>query len=247
MELIYAGPDPDLLMSVSGEDRAPGLHLSDILKRVIFERDKTFNPASPIEAMVLERGFTWEFILERALAARHQRPGARPAQIQEDGVWLSPDWVSDEGVHEEWKATKKSTRWNFLEKNWYWMPQAQAYLRALLRRNLVQDSFTRFRVWHINGNYSYRAKTSDFHLLDDYWRYDVAFTARELDENWQQLLSAGMRFGLLPQSPVGAALREDLWLNNSTRLTGPNSLTSPDGEAPEPSSRVVPFPPALKP
>jgi len=204
MKILSCGPDADLLMTNSGADRKAGLHLSDITKRMIFERDKTLNPDTPIDSMVLERGFTWETILERSLSARHERPGFRPEQMQEDGIWLSPDWVNPDqrGVqHEEWKATKKTTKHTFESKHWHWLPAAQAYLRALLKRGLARDLVTRFRVWHINGDYSYDSKTSDWLLLNDYWTIDVQFDKRELEDNWRGILQAGRKYGLLPEAP----------------------------------------------
>jgi hypothetical protein len=197
-------------MADSGEDRQPGLHLSDITGRLAYEKDRKLNPDTPMDRQVIDKGFTWETVLERALSARQLRSkhetGYRPKQIQEDGIWLSPDWVnpSQAGVqHEEWKATKKSSKHDFEEKHWHWLPNTMAYLRALLKQGSARDPVTRFRVWFINGDYTYQAKSSDFHLLQDYWRFDIAFEKRELENNWRAILAAGRRFGLIKGEPWG--------------------------------------------
>lgn len=204
MKVLYAGEAPEpLTMTNTGADRKEGLHLSDITRRMTYERDRKLKPDGPIDAMVLERGFTWESILELALSARHERPGYRPDQIQEDGIWMSPDWVNPDGdiQLEEWKATKKSKNRGFDNISWHWMPNSMAYLRALLRRGDVTTRAVRFRIWWINGDYSYESKTSDFHLLEDYWTADVEFTQRELDENWRSILSHAEKYGLLKTPP----------------------------------------------
>lgn len=203
MRVLFAGVDPDLVMMNSGEDRKEGLHLSDITKRMAFERDKKLNPNNPIDAMTLERGFTWEFCLERALSARHKRPGYRPEQIQEDGIWMSPDWVNpDADIQlEEWKATKKTSNRDFMDIGWHWLPNAMSYLRSLLKRKLARTLAIRFRIWFINGDYSFENKTSDLHLFNDYKRVDVQYDKRELEDNWQSILSHGHKYGLLKDEP----------------------------------------------
>jgi hypothetical protein len=200
VRILFAGRDADLVMQNSGEDRKPGLHLSDITGRMAYEKDRKLNPDIAPDKATLDRGFTWETVLERSLSARHKRIGYRPEQLQEDGIWLSPDWVNPDdpdAQHEEWKSTKKSSKYKFDDQHWHWMPSTMAYLRALLKRGIVHSLVTRFRVWYINGDYSYESKSSDRHLFADYWRFDVAFEKRELEENWQRILTAGRRYGLL--------------------------------------------------
>jgi hypothetical protein len=224
-------------MRNTGEGRKEGLHLSDITKRIIYEKDRKFNPDSPIDAMVLERGFTWEAILERSLSGRHVRPGYRPEQMQEDGIWMSPDWLNPDGdvQHEEWKATKKSSKRGFDDVSWHWLPATMAYLRSLLNRGLAKVPITRFRLWWINGDYSFENKTSDWLLLNDYWKVDVEFTERELDDNWNKILAAGQKYGLLKD--------EDTWQKKQSKPSPKLSVVA--GSPPAPSSRkakVLTFP-----
>lgn len=202
MKVLACAPDPDLLMENTGEDRKEGVHLSDILVRMAWEKNRKYHPDAPKDFMVFEQGFTWETVLERALAARQKnRAGERPPQMQEDGVWCSADWIGCEGktrIHEEWKSTKKSIK-SAEEKVQEWLPQAKSYVRALLRRKLIDRPITRFRAWFINGDYSYESKGSDLTLLRDYLKIDIEFDRRELDENWSGIISSGRRFGLLKQ------------------------------------------------
>lgn len=198
MKVLACAPDPELLMENTGEDRKEGVHLSDILVRMAWERDRKYHPDAPKDFMVFEQGFTWETVLERALAARHKnRAGHRPPQLEEDGIWISPDWIGPDG-HEEWKSTKKSLK-SAEEKVQEWLPQAKSYVRALLRRKLIKRPVTTFRAWFINGDYSYESKGSDLTLLRDYLKIQVEFDRRELDENWSGVISNGIRYGLLKQ------------------------------------------------
>lgn len=200
MRVLYAGPARDLVLSNSGEGRKPGVHLSDILKRMAFEKDKKYNPANPIDAMTLECGFTWERILEQALASRHdERVGFRPEQMQEDGIWMSPDWINPNAdiQAEEWKATRKSSK-NYEQKIAEWMPQVMSYVRALRRAKLIDRLAVRIRVWFMVGDWSFENK-GDNTLLRDYWDVDIEFDKRDLEENWRKVIAAGRRYGLLPE------------------------------------------------
>jgi len=241
MKVLFAGPDRDLAMKTSGDDRKKGLHLSDITKRMAYEKDKKLNPNNPIDAMVLERGFTWERVLEIALASRHERPGHRPEQIQEDTIWMSPDWLNteDDPIIEEWKCTKKSLKQGFEGVSWHWLPNAMSYLRAALKRKWVRQSIIRFRLWWMNGDYSYESKSSDYLLLNDYWKVDVEFSKRELEENWQAILASGRRYGLLKE--------EDKWDSRKTPPTEEAPASKRKAVSPVPPTsrkpgRVVMFP-----
>ena len=146
MKVVRFDADPDLRFSTTGEDRAPGLHLSDIIKTMQFERDKKFNPDKPLDMMLLEQGHTWEEVLAHALQRRwlHANPdyaGHRPDPMQIDGIWMSPDWfVPDDAITgggprcEEWKATKTSQNKVLEDHQWYWLVQLQGYLYGLSKQ-----------------------------------------------------------------------------------------------------------------
>lgn len=201
MKILSAGPSSDLVLSNTGEDRAEGVHLSDILSRMAWEKDKKYDPAAPKDYMIFEQGHTWETVLSRSLSERHQRPGFRPEPLQEDGVWMSPDWINpDADIQcEEWKATRKSTK-NWEVKIDEWAPQGMSYLRALLRRGLAKVPVVLWRVWFICGDWSFESK-GDLTLLRDYWDIPVEFDKRALEENWRRIVSAGHKYGLLKEAP----------------------------------------------
>jgi hypothetical protein len=221
VKVLYAGPETELMMRrSSGEDRKPGLHLSDVLKRMAYEKDAKYHPDSPMDMMAVECGYTWEEVLEGALRARHESPGYRPDQIQEDGIWMSPDWLAPKAavLAEEWKATRKSSK-NWEAKLEEWLPQAKCYIRALLRRKLIDRPVMRFRPWFMMGDWSFEAK-SDLTLLRDYWRIDVEFDKRELEEMWRRVLSDARRFGLLKAAPELAERRKSSLSVISRNSTG---------------------------
>lgn len=198
MNIVAAGPSESLTLTNTGEDRPAGVHLSDILKRRAFERDKRFNPENPIDAMTLECGFTWEEVLSGALKRRHgRRAGYRPEPILHDGVWVSPDWINPDGLyqHEEWKATRKSTK-NYEAKIDEWKDQCKSYVYVLLKHKLITRPASRLRVWFMCGDWSFESK-GDYTLLRDYWDIDIEWDIREVTETWVSVLNDGVRFGLL--------------------------------------------------
>ena len=258
MRILRAEPCTDLIQGVNmintGHDRLEGLHLSDITKRMAFERDRKLNPDSPIDAMTLERGFTWEYVLERCgLSERHKRPGYRPEQLPEptggkpDKVLMSPDWCNpddSDAQHEEWKATKKSlkrvTEHDFYEIGWHWLINTKCYLRAMARRGMIRTLVTRFRVWFINGDYSYESKSSDFHLLNDYWMFDIEHDKRELEDHWTSVLSHGFHYGLITTPPKEGAWRSKIGTPAATAAKR-KSVASPALPRSSATCRVITF------
>lgn len=233
MKILFAGSDPDLVMTNTGEDRQPGLHLSDILTRQAYERDKKYHPDAPKDFMIFEQGHTWETVLERALSARNERVGYRPEQIQEDGVWVSPDWVNPDAdiQHEEWKATKKSSK-SLDAKVLDWIPQAKSYVRALARQGAITRLATRFRVWCVMGDWTFESK-GDLTLLRDYYRVDVEFEKRELEEHWRGTLGDARRYGLLKEAPQETEWRRPrLEATVRKRQEMPPTAKKPAGKAP---------------
>lgn len=209
MEILFLGPDPDVQLMGSGQDRPAGVHLSDILVRMAWEVDRKYHPKAAKNLQVFEQGFIWESVLETTLASRYgRRGGSRPDPFQEEGIWMSPDWISESApgvlLHEEWKATKKSSK-SLDQKIEEWLPQGRAYLRGLLRRRLVTAPITRWRVWCLNGDYSYEAKSDRQNLFQDVYRVDVRFDRRELEEEWSKIKAAGIRYGLLKETQTHAS------------------------------------------
>lgn len=232
----------DLVLSNTGGDRAPGLHLSSIIKMLMYEKDKKFAPDSPMNMMAIDAGYTWEEIVSHALARRHRNtgivPGFRPEPFELDGVWMSPDWVNPTSDFplEEWKSTKTSSNTNPLERQWYWMPQVMGYAYGLWRTKQMEVPKALLRVWYIMGAWDFD-KTNDLTLLRDYHEFEVEWSQRELEDNWRMLLQAARKYGLLKSEPT---YQEGKW--NQTR--GPATAVNqpkPSGKA-RPSSPKTPQP-----
>lgn len=255
MKVVKFEADPDLTLSKTGEDRSPGLHLSDIIKTMQYEREKRFNPDSPMDMMMLEQGHTWEELVAHALqrrwiGAHPDYPGYRPHEIILDGVAMSPDWVQPKGFHstlkpgatdfvvEEWKATKTSQNKVLEDHQWYWLVQLKSYMHALGKQRGAPVTRGRFRVWYINGDYSWDAKGSDLTLLRGYVRYDVEFTPRELEENWRAIIAQARRHGLLEQEPEQATEDETGWQKTPAATTPKRNRSSqPPVTSARPSTR----------
>lgn len=196
MKLLEAVEDSAVFLKAAQQERTPGLHLSDIIKRIMVERDPE-RFSDPLIAMRLEVGFIWEQIIERAL--RDRLPNLiRIGEIEEDGILMTPDALEADGnVLEEWKATtktssEKQTKDSFETDLWYWLMQVKAYAR---RMGVLR---ARIRVFYLNGDYG-KGQYKDGKrppLVPQVYRYELEFTQRELDENWRTILSYKKKFGL---------------------------------------------------
>lgn len=171
-------------------ERSKGLHLSDIIKQMAFEREPERFPKTPdgkpdpMAMMRFEVGFTWEQVLERALHDRTPNLH-RPGEFTLDGIIMSPDALDPDGwVLEEWKATWSSTKHDLQDRFWYWFKQIMAYARALKTNVAI------LRVLYINGDYK--------PMLPQIKCFRLTFTDRELEENWQEILNFARARGLLP-------------------------------------------------
>lgn len=242
---------PDLTFSTTGEDRAPGLHLSDIIKTMQFERDAKFNPDRPLDYMLLEQGHTWEEVLAHAiqrrwLAANPIQHGYRPDQLNVDGVWMSPDWFepkdADYGVPlvEEWKATKTSQNKVLEDHQWYWVVQLKSYLYGMSKKLNQRLTQGRFRVWYINGDYTWESKNSDLTLLRGYVRYDVEFGWREIVDNWKSVIQQAKKHGLLEQAPTNETTEDTTWDDRKTPPTTKSTTANRRSRSSSPPETLAP-------
>lgn len=226
-------------MRNTGEDRPDGVHLSDILTRMAWEKDKKYHPEAPKDLMQFEQGHTWERVLEQALSARHERPGHRPDPIQHEGIWCSPDWINGDGLLEEWKCTRKSSK-SFEQKLDEWGPQVMAYLHVLLTKKIIKKPIVRIRTWFLVGDWSFEAK-GDLTLLRDYYKFDIEFDKRDLENKWREIVQAGRKFGLLK-----TLSEEPTWRRPQLEATLLRRKAA--GKVPRPSSKaaIVTFPPTRR-
>lgn len=130
-----------------------------------------------------EMGFIWEEALERIVGSKL---GIRTEEVELDGVVGSPDGfgITPFGpCVEEYKLTWKSMK-NPPHTEWRYMAQVQAYCKILGMTKVL------FRVMYINGDYAPPCPQDKTYLYE--------FTQEEIDTNWYQLTSWGIKKGLLP-------------------------------------------------
>lgn len=197
----------ELVLSTTGGERAPGVHLSDLVRLEMVRREKRFNTSDPMDMMRVDAGHTWEEIVAHALQRREEKGGPkagyRPDAICFDGIWCSPDWLNPGGQFplEEWKATKTSSKKGWDAAHWYWELQVLGYAHALTELGILEVNSALVRVWYINGDYDWSAKVDDLTILRDYVEFELHFTARDKQDNWNKLKALGQVHGLLKKEP----------------------------------------------
>ncbi len=198
----------------TGEDRSPGLHLSDVIKSVMQDLNpKTYGKAGSVQTFDtttltrFEAGFTFEEMMEHAFAARRVDV-ARVGEVELDGIAGSPDGINvteDPGIVVETKFTWKSMRgtpWPCEEhtepmrwcescgpqewdsKHLAWLLQMQGYCKML--------NLHRAQLWALFVNGSYSPAGSPVLRV---WQFE--WTQGELDATWAMFLRQAREKGLL--------------------------------------------------
>lgn len=185
------------------EQRWPGLHVSDIYKRLLEQADpKRFAKAiTPDTEIRMELGILVERAIEREMRAKYAT--TRPGQIvSPEGVVMSPDGVDPIRLAgEEYKATAMSSRplpgcltpytdeyGMPRDKFLHWFIQMKAYAKHLEVLTFV------LAVLHLYGDYSRPFKPAIVVA-------EIQFTPDELEENWSMLIAFARREGMLPDGP----------------------------------------------
>ena len=158
----------------SGIDRHEGTHLSDALDAIDNALDRAGVRAGNWDKHALfEMGFCWEEAFE--LAFKKRMVGVQTQHVIEcDGVYCSLDGLTRDRVV-EFKATFKSSNGFDLKGQRRWLMQIKGYCHAAARLK------ARFYVFFVRGDYSTGPVCRCF---------DVTFTRKELDANWELVLSA---------------------------------------------------------
>jgi hypothetical protein len=197
---------PFRLSQPDGDYRNPGIHLSQIIRDLALrgklldaKYEGKLDPDALPACVCL--GIAWEEWLSKLYPEMVFHPGER----QLEGIYMNPDGIEvfertlmgtsrrtyDLRVH-EFKLTWKSSRRKgptpeaaeLAEKvrimeEWMWMTQLKAYCK---------ESGTRWGALHVfwvNGNYM-RGDSDPF--SEPYYSvWDIEFTQREIDENWEML------------------------------------------------------------
>jgi hypothetical protein len=160
------------LVLADDPDRPKGLHLSRIIHSMM---------------VGLATGVAFETLLERVIIKAMYPQMFRPAPIQCDGIWMSPDAVDpDEWCPHEYKLT-----WYSASKEcpidpvyWPWVVQIRCYARAL------EADHGYLTVYHLNSDYKPPRPRPP-----RTWRLN--FTKRELDQTWGAVVQHAKEQGWL--------------------------------------------------
>jgi hypothetical protein len=191
--MIITQAPVNIKLPASDTPRAPGIHASGIIRNIamelgILKGDFTEDAkqltdireiTDEVAILRMAIGLAWEdFYISKILAA--EGVNKHPGEMSSDGISMNPDGESLErikGKHHvvihEVKATYKSiNRVAEAEKEWMWLTQIKCYCRAANTR------FGRLHVLFLCGDYK-------FPIRPDIRRWNIEFTKKELDENWE--------------------------------------------------------------
>ena len=172
--------------------RSPGLHVSHIIKDIMVDLyPKRFKRnEEEIPWALMEMGFVWEEVISLGLVKRFFvddvifQPGEIELDMNGTTCYMTPDGyhVKDDCV-EEYKFTKASARKDIDDPFFmHWVMQTQAYCLGM------GCLMSRFRILFVNGDYKEKRDP-----LVRVW--NVSFTPRELDENWDMLTNHAISKG----------------------------------------------------
>jgi hypothetical protein len=186
-----------------GTDRAPGLHLSHIIKRMKEEAgEKVTGVEGEQEWLRAQIGFLWEIALEIAwkryvqVCDFQQLPfhrGVKDSQLtlQLDGIHMTPDALDiEEEALEESKLTWRSMRkWvedpvnNFA----FWHVQTMGYLKGIneLRKQARMPPILKVRyfVFWCGGDYSHKPGRGPQPTAGE-----MRVAEEEIEQNWRTIL-----------------------------------------------------------
>jgi hypothetical protein len=174
--------------------RSSGLHLGEVLRDLENSVGKNKNKR-PHRSMLskgdqdvgfryMEVGFIWEVLVEHVWKERRMLKDAgkliRQGEIERDGIYMTPDALTvDDWVLQEYKATWRSSRRadpieGIFDEFVTWGRQIKAYCAALGTEKAS------LMVLFVNGNWAPPVPQTR--------RFDIQFSQRELESNWQMLL-----------------------------------------------------------
>lgn len=174
--------------------RAPGTHLSGILRAIAIESGilKVYAPqnvdstqrggsAADLDEDIMPLRMIMGMAVEEYFAGFYPDMQWQPGELERDGIFGNPDGITlnpllnggGSVMVDEFKATWKSEFTyggkQFLS-NWMWMRQGMGYCAMLGTR------WVRFHIVWMNGDYRPPQPR--------YYRYLVEFTQKEIDNAW---------------------------------------------------------------
>lgn len=169
-------------------ERSPGVHVSEIVRDIGFQmgylKPEYLNANMDVTRVAM--GLAWE---DWVFPKQHPEVSYHPGEVMPGGIACSTDGVSwfgtDLRVHEcklTWKSMKREQD---LQNEWMWLSQTMGYCFGW------GTPYARYHIYWVNGDYKRGEDTGG----PQYKLYDLEFTPRELNDNWQMLQnrSKGMR------------------------------------------------------
>lgn len=170
--------------------RSPGLHMSDIYGGLYKELDPKRYGGEFSNDLCLAMGTAWEKHFEWLLISNGLTISRPDAFLTKEGIGFSPDLLILNGVTRvgEIKLTWMTDIEDIADQKFdKYLTQVKAYCYHL------ETPYGRIYATHINGGEKdFYGKPNPILRI-----YDLEFTTRELNENWQMLLNYATRKGLL--------------------------------------------------
>lgn len=187
-------------LSKFGEGRAPGLHVSQAIKRMKMAVGENVNPIPGEQDFLRPQiGFFWEYALEvmaatgctvdEALTVALKRHASedrtkllKQIRLERDGIHGTPDGLDeDTGTFESYKATWRSFRGcdtleGFEDKFWTWQLQEKAYCA------MAGHLKCRWIVLWVCGDYS---RPIGPRVLET----TVTWTEDEVEQAWESIVA----------------------------------------------------------
>jgi len=159
-----------LLQKFRAEAPRPGVHISDLANpclRHTYYTKKGLAPATDEDLLLWLAGKAHHSLLEGRL---------REITLEKDGIIGTIDCIDEERIVTEFKTTRAASSKDVLHEYVFWREQLMGYC------HLYGDTRARLFVLHLLGDWG-KSK-----FLPELRAYELEFTEKELNENWQELL-----------------------------------------------------------
>jgi hypothetical protein len=191
----------DIDLAPGDPDREPGLHMSDLYGGLyqVLEPDRFKKDTKPAPAL-LALGVALEQYTERRLLAAGIG-ASRPPQFQtpdEHRIWFSPDLLIANGVMKggEIKATFMSHREMPDAESTSVPPKFDKYVTQMkVYGHNLEINVWWLLAWFLKGKWE--KAEHDEAVLARFIPYELTFTAREMKEEYNTLLSFGRSQGMV--------------------------------------------------
>jgi hypothetical protein len=173
--------------------RSPGLHASDIYSDLFSELEPNrFKRDSLPDPIRMAMGTAWEAHLEKLLIL-NGIPAERPEEFQAEGIAFSPDLLHFNSHVRlgEIKLTYLSSREMPTEAANTLPPKFEKFLVQMrLYCHLLDLNLARLYILFVCGDYTHP-------YTPELRTYDIEFSAKELQENFQMIKNHGKHMGRL--------------------------------------------------